>query len=210
MARYSPFPSMDHCGTRPATGAAGGHSGVDFANTIACPGCRAGDALESEASAHRWLRAHPDLPALSNGSLNLAELRRLRGSVRDLLYATIRRTRPGLRSLATVNTAAAGGLSWSTLEWRRGQWQIIARIRPGNGTGPLAGTLARSVVALLGGPGRKKLRACQGPGCVHLLFVRTRQQLWCSPTGCGNRVRVARHWRKVRARSARNASQTAR
>lgn len=201
---------MEHCGTTPPSDAAGGQLVVDFANTVACPGCRAGDAFESDASARRWMRGHPDLPALTNGSLNSAALHRFRGSVRDLLYASIRRTRPGPRSLAAVNAAAATGLSWSTLEWRRGRWQLSVRIRPSNGTGPLTGALARSVVALLGGTEGKKLRACQGPGCVHLLFLRTRQQLWCSPTGCGNRVRVARHWRKVKARSPRNASQTAR
>lgn len=193
---------MDHCGTKSNARVARSHPTVDFVNTVACPGCRTGDAFESGASARRWLSAHPDLPTVSHGSLDLAQLRRFRESVRDLLGASIRRAPPGSAALATVNTAVGAGLTRNALKWQRGRWEISARTPTGNGTQHFIGTIARSTVALLGGPERRKLRACPGPGCVHLLFVRTRQQIWCSPTGCGNRVRVARHWRKVRTRSA--------
>jgi predicted RNA-binding Zn ribbon-like protein len=57
--------------------------------------------------------------------------------------------------------------------------------------------VAEESIALLGGPEADKLRACNAPGCV-LYFVKTHpRREWCSVT-CGNRVRAARHYEKVR------------
>jgi predicted RNA-binding Zn ribbon-like protein len=43
-----------------------------------------------------------------------------------------------------------------------------------------------------------ELKACGGPGCV-LYFVRDHpRREWCSE-GCGNRARVARHYRRTKS-----------
>ncbi|WP_228562505.1 CGNR zinc finger domain-containing protein [Catenulispora rubra] len=64
-------------------------------------------------------------------------------------------------------------------------------------TGALARVAAESI-ALLGGPDADMLRACRAPGCV-LYFVKTHpRREWCSVT-CGNRVRAARRYEKVRS-----------
>lgn len=58
--------------------------------------------------------------------------------------------------------------------------------------------IAQESIALLAGPEADKLRACYAPGCV-LYFVKTHpRREWCSVT-CGNRVRAARHYGKVRS-----------
>lgn len=58
--------------------------------------------------------------------------------------------------------------------------------------------IAKESIALLTGPQADKLRACYAPGCV-LYFVKTHpRREWCSVT-CGNRVRAARHYDKVRS-----------
>ncbi len=50
------------------------------------------------------------------------------------------------------------------------------------------------------------IRACQAPGCV-LYFARDHpRREWCS-TGCGNRVRAARHYRRLRAGSGGRPSE---
>jgi predicted RNA-binding Zn ribbon-like protein len=52
-------------------------------------------------------------------------------------------------------------------------------------------------VALLGGEDAARLRACYAPGCV-LYFIKTHpRREWCS-VACGNRVRAARHYQRVR------------
>jgi predicted RNA-binding Zn ribbon-like protein len=57
--------------------------------------------------------------------------------------------------------------------------------------------VAEQAVELLGGAGAAQLRACYAPGCV-LYFIRSHpRREWCS-VACGNRVRAARHYERVR------------
>jgi predicted RNA-binding Zn ribbon-like protein len=58
--------------------------------------------------------------------------------------------------------------------------------------------VAENAIELLGGADAARLRACRAPGCV-LYFVKTHpRREWCS-VACGNRVRAARHYQRVRA-----------
>jgi predicted RNA-binding Zn ribbon-like protein len=58
--------------------------------------------------------------------------------------------------------------------------------------------VAADAIGLLGADGGARLRACYAPGCV-LYFVKTHpRREWCS-VACGNRVRAARHYQRVRA-----------
>jgi predicted RNA-binding Zn ribbon-like protein len=58
--------------------------------------------------------------------------------------------------------------------------------------------IARESIALLGGADAAELRACNAPGCV-LYFMKTHpRREWCS-VACGNRVRAARRYDKVRS-----------
>lgn len=179
------------------------HCAVDFANSNACPACRSGDAFASEASARRWLRARPNLDPWQEEFPDLPAIREFREDVRAVFYARIRGERPPARALSQINSASRAGAEWTVLTWRSGRWLAERRFRSGRVTQRIAGIVARSIVSLLSSSEGNKLRACHGPGCAHLLLTRTRQQLWCSPTGCGNRARVARHWRKVRERAVR-------
>lgn len=68
---------------------------------------------------------------------------------------------------------------------------------PADPPGALA-AVARQAVELLTGDSAALLRACHAPGCV-LYFVKDHpRRAWCS-TGCGNRVRAARHYQRRRA-----------
>ena len=75
---------------------------------------------------------------------------------------------------------------------------------PPTGPSPVTTGLARVAaesVGLLGGQDAARLRACYAPGCV-LYFIRTHpRREWCS-VACGNRVRAARHYQRVRGGSA--------
>ena len=57
--------------------------------------------------------------------------------------------------------------------------------------------VAEQAAGLLGGEDAARLRACYAPGCV-LYFIKTHpRREWCS-VACGNRVRAARHYQRVR------------
>ncbi|GII80561.1 hypothetical protein Sru01_55430 [Sphaerisporangium rufum] len=58
----------------------------------------------------------------------------------------------------------------------------------------LAG-LARAAMEFLAGPDRERLRACPAPRCVRYFVQEHPRQEWCKPS-CGNRARVARHYRR--------------
>ena len=49
---------------------------------------------------------------------------------------------------------------------------------------------------LLADPAAGRVRGCEGPGCLLLFLPAHPRRRWCSPDLCGNRVRVARHYRR--------------
>jgi predicted RNA-binding Zn ribbon-like protein len=174
---------------------------VDLANTVACPGCRGGDALDSVKDARRWLRAH--LPGVKPRvtPADLPPLRVFRSELRRVLAAASARTRPPLAAVSAVNRAAGQNfpqprLRWTSRDWVSeevyGQQPIRERV---------TSLAARDLIDLLGRNEQLPVRQCEGPGCLHFLLARTGRQRWCSPTGCGNRVRVQRHYQKVRFRA---------
>lgn len=174
---------------------------VDFSNTIACPGCRAQDAFASVESARRWLRARaPDAaPDWTPGEW--IGLRGFREDVRRVLRAAATGSRPPGDALASVNEALQGA-SPVALRYQGGRWSQVRAPGPRAPMVELRLRIARSAADALTGPKRPRVRLCQAPGCLHLLFARSSRQLWCSPSGCGNRVRVQRHYRKSRGAPA--------
>ena len=64
----------------------------------------------------------------------------------------------------------------------------------------LLGPIAQSAAELLSGAEWKLVRRCENPACV-LYFLdtsRNRSRRWCSMEGCGNRAKVAAHYRRQR------------
>lgn len=171
---------------------------VDFANTVACPGCRGGDALATPGTARAWVRSKFGGAVWLGDAADLERLRRLRNEVGGLLRAAAGSARPDPATLASFNRALQRPVVPAPLRWSEDGWNqesVPARVR----TGDLVELVARSTARVLVGPDRQRVRSCQGPGCVHFLFARSSRQLWCSPSGCGNRVRVQRHYRRARS-----------
>ena len=125
-----------------------------------------------------------------------ARLRRFRRQVRELLEAGPS-SPPPPASVRAIRRWAFGGSARPTLAWEKGRWRIRPEV-PVLPEAALRARIASDLVALLTGPITHRVRRCQGPGCGHFLLARTRTQIWCSPTGCGNRARVARHYRRAR------------
>lgn len=173
---------------------------VDLANTVACPGCRGGDALRSTEEARRWIRRKLPGGRTRVDPDDLRALREFRDELRQLLQAEADHARPPPSALAAINRAVAHSPPGARLRWVRGTW-VATEWRDGRSARErLTGRAARSVIDLLGRAHPPLVRRCQGPGCIHFLVARRSQQRWCSPTGCGNRARVQRHYRKHRSR----------
>ena len=178
---------------------------VDFVNTIACEACRSSDGLASAETFGRWNRLHPGLPSLSPSREILDELRALRHDLHDIFERQTQGRSPGPALLRRLNRWFGASPAYLRVGFVSGRWRLeeVPRgIRPSQ---RWESEMARAAVSLLAGPWAPKLRRCQAPGCVHFLVSRRQDQLWCSPTGCGNRVRVARHYRRWKRKSERSA-----
>ena len=186
-----------HVHHHPRTKERPGALAVDFANTVACSSCRVSDALSSAEQWSRWTNARKDLPKSRLRSHDLRFLRRLRADLRALLSACTTGNRPDFHALATINSIHRRAAHRLVLDWRPGSWIVTHETANSGPLDEIAGPVVRSFTDLVGGSERRRLKSCLGQGCAHFLLARTRQQVWCSPTGCGNRARAARHYRRV-------------
>lgn len=171
---------------------------VDFANTVACEACRSSDALASSESFLRWNRAHTGLPRLSVSDVVLRDLTALRRDLRAAFECHVQGSAPRPALLRRINRWLGGSSTRLRAGFSAGRWhfeEVPEVVRPGQ---RWRSDMAHAAASLLAGPLSSRLRKCQAPGCAHFLVGRKSGQLWCSPTGCGNRVRVARHYQKKR------------
>ena len=130
---------------------------------------------------------------------------RLRDAVRRLAAHVTSDTRNAAASamtgvdgaIATLNEAA-GYVAGPRLASQGGHLRLeqassVSRVKAG------LAEVAEQSIHLLGGSEAHKLRACYAPGCVLYFITSHPRREWCS-VACGNRVRAARHYRRVRAR----------
>jgi predicted RNA-binding Zn ribbon-like protein len=103
--------------------------------------------------------------------------------------------------LDRVNALAAGAPPG--LRAVRGRGGVLVRaLSTAPGCGALLAAVARDAVDLLTDPeARAGLRRCEGDACrrLYLDTSRGRRRRWCSSEVCGNRERVARHRRRLKA-----------
>jgi predicted RNA-binding Zn ribbon-like protein len=162
------------------------------------------DELRTPADVDEWLDAAGLDRAGAHATMSeLARARALRDAVRRLAAHVTGDSRQAAASAAAdvaaaldqVNSVVAE-LPAPMLTLRDGRLELGA---PG-GPSPVMTGLARvaeQAAALLGGADAARLRACYAPGCV-LYFIKTHpRREWCS-VACGNRVRAARHYQRVR------------
>ncbi|QIQ06278.1 CGNR zinc finger domain-containing protein [Streptomyces liangshanensis] len=190
---------------------------VELMNTVWADREGEYDALLDAGDLARWLRsvdarfsppldlggpeAEASVPAPDRPSVE--RFRELRDALRRLAAVATRDTRPTAASpvpdlaaaVGAVNRACAYAPTWSRLAWNEDEPPARA---DGSSYGPEARALSRiaeETVQLFTGPDAAGLRACHAPGCVRY-FVRAHpRREWCS-AGCGNRARVARHYRR--------------
>ncbi|NMO90964.1 CGNR zinc finger domain-containing protein [Actinomycetospora sp. TBRC 11914] len=162
------------------------------------------DTLDDPEQARAWFGGAARGLGRPDGTVDdeaLRRLRALRDALRCLAAEATADDRPTWTSpvtdadqaVAVVNDAASAAPTWSALE--RDEGGALVRVTRSHGSAALAvvAAVAEQAVDLLAGSA--DLRACRAPGCV-LYFVRQHaRREWCS-AGCGNRARVARHYRR--------------
>jgi predicted RNA-binding Zn ribbon-like protein len=172
---------------------------LDLADTVMLAVDPAVDLLASPEQSAAWWRL--ELPRLPDSARpDPAAVRRLRSAVRDLLDAHLERRAPLPTSLEDVNAvAAAVPSSLRLVPDETGALTAVTRWHTEHGGNVALAAIAREAIDLLASPDRlARLRRCANPDCSMLFLAETSRRQWCASNVCGNRVRVARHYQRVR------------
>lgn len=182
---------------------------VDFANTVHSPGKPAG-SLHSWADLVDFLELRGGVAPADGARLRAmgeTDARRcaeafsralhLREIIRAMLDAMARKRALRAGWVAEVNEALAWGADAPRLVRQAAGWRLGSSPGPAGPLGVL-GPVARSIADLAVSGRSVEIRKCANPRCV-LYFrdrSRTRRRRWCSMAVCGNRMKVAAHFRR--------------
>jgi predicted RNA-binding Zn ribbon-like protein len=167
-------------------------------NTEIEPRGRPVDLLPDRRALAVWLRAR-GLKSGSSGSIvdqDLGRVRQLRTAIRAAFIARAMGARPPRAAIAAINDAAALVASMPQLRWdddgpdKRTAW--VQGARPAD---IALAEIAADAIGTLQGDRGDRLRLCEAHGCNRMFIADHRRRRWCSRT-CGDRARVARHYRK--------------
>ena len=170
---------------------------VDFANTVACKACHSSDALGTPEAFDQWCHDHPGLPEVGASTGTRGRLVGLRRDIREILEHQTEGQPPGPATLARLNRLLRASSTHLRAEYHEGQWRVEEVPEHRTPAQEWMWRVTRATADLLGGEQGGKLLKCRAPTCDHFVVRRMRDQLWCSPA-CGNRIRVARHYAKVK------------
>ncbi len=175
--------------------------GVDLADTLITVSDPPTDLLTgTEAVATWWALESGRLPP-SAGAASAQATIDLRGALRTLLDAAVAGDPLPGPALAAVNAAVAAAPTSASL----GPDGSVVKLWHGEDAGAVAlAAVAESVVRLLGSPEPSRLRRCANPACSMLFVATDPRRQFCTQNVCGNRVRVARHYRRHRGEAGRS------
>ncbi|WP_460808661.1 CGNR zinc finger domain-containing protein [Micromonospora zhanjiangensis] len=104
---------------------------------------------------------------------------------------------PPRPALEALNEALRAAPAYPRMRWT-GAAVTVAVARSGDARRDLYAELAQAAADLLGDPAVTRVRGCAGANCRLLFLPAHPNRRWCSPDTCGNRARVARHYRRHR------------
>lgn len=181
-------PPFDFIGNNPA---------VDFTNTEVVVHGALVDRLRQAADLAQWANEAGFRLDRRLKAADLADAHALRAALKALFQARIDRQPPGRKALAVINSHLAKHCPHRVLRARGGADYELAESDDALSVSALLARLALEGAQLLASPRAEQLRRCSNPACV-LTFVdtsRSRKRRWCSMETCGNRAKVARHYR---------------
>jgi predicted RNA-binding Zn ribbon-like protein len=170
---------------------------VDLIDTTALPGSPlAVDLLSDDDSAAAWWRL--EAARVPPGDLpDIHALRRLRVALRTAIEALVDAAPVPEETLADLNFFMQS-VPASTRLIRAGTGlRTETRWHPEyGGNARLAFIAAQAAEFLSNSAKASLLRRCANPACSMIFVAVNPRRSWCVPGVCGNRVRVARHYRR--------------
>ncbi|HEX2451984.1 MAG TPA: ABATE domain-containing protein [Gemmatimonadales bacterium] len=183
---------------------------LDFVNTRFRDRNRWVDAIPTPRALATWLQTAGLAPGSASalaalrgrpgGARVLREAHALRASLAELAAALVARAEPPPARVNAINRVLRTAPTYGEL--RRSKEGFIRRAMPaGRDALALLGPVAESAADFLARGDRQRLRACGNPRCVLYFYDRTRNghRRFCSASTCGNRVKAARRYHRLRA-----------
>lgn len=178
---------------------------IDLINTRArLPGVGWVDALASLSGLRLWVNLQQSRLDVGGGRLtrsDLAAIHRLRDDVADAVARIRQGRRPSAATLTAINDALQASPPTARLGWTADGLAYASR-RPGGPGARLLAQLAEAAAELLVDPRASDIRDCGLADCVMIFYPSRPSRKWCCDAICGNRARVARHYRRTRAAQA--------
>jgi predicted RNA-binding Zn ribbon-like protein len=157
-----------------------------------------GDLLATPADLHTWLTLQAErfgeAAALADAELDDG-VRDDRNHTARALDRVRRGERPSADDLEALNRAQRVAPAVLELRWDT-SGTTATRRRTGTPGERMAAWLAEAAAGFLADAGVTEVRQCEADDCVMLFLPAHPRRRWCSATRCGNRVRVARHYRR--------------
>ncbi|MFF8592111.1 CGNR zinc finger domain-containing protein [Streptomyces sp. NPDC015220] len=164
-----------------------------------------GDLLTGPDELRAWLLLEadrsPEAREFAAAELTDAALEAVRGVRAHTAHALdrVRRgERPPSGALDALTRAQGAAPAVRELHWN-GTTVTATRRRTGPTVAQLTAWLAEAAADLLTDPSVATVRQCAAEDCVLLFLPAHPRRRWCSAARCGNRVRVARHYRRHRS-----------
>jgi predicted RNA-binding Zn ribbon-like protein len=175
---------------------------VDLSNTVMVTPAGQRDLLSSAEQLDAWIAAERDrIPGVEAASGRLPDVRRLRESVRELLYARARGKRPPDQARRRINEISSAAPLRAELT---PDGRVVEEADSPDPYSRFEAAVARSAIELAD-RAEDRLSVCGAPSCGMLYLREHPRQVWCSKA-CGNRARVARHAARRRGGSASRAT----
>ena len=176
----------------------GNHDVVNFINTEIVQRRRLIDLLQEDADLIRW--AHAAGLNIKNrlDTTDLSTTLTLRRALKDAYLAKIDKLPAPRKALAILNQHLANHATHLVLQYNKQahEYELV----PAHATLTIPVFLAHLAYAgtkLLASPQAKQLKRCKNTCCV-LIFLDTsggQKRRWCRMETCGNRAKVATHYR---------------
>jgi predicted RNA-binding Zn ribbon-like protein len=171
---------------------------VDLINTVAAPGsATAGDLLAGDRDAQAWWRLQA-ARVPGGDPPDIRALRRLRLALRHIIEALADGLPVPPAAVADLNFFMQSAPTSTRLLLTGTGLQTQTQWHQEYGGNPRLAFIAAQAAQFLADPANvARLRRCANPACSMIFVAVNPRRSWCAPGVCGNRARVARHYRRA-------------
>ena len=135
----------------------------------------------------------------------LVRVKSLRESLREIVIALENGASMPRKAVTEVNSALLHGAGHWQLEWNAETKRFQKRMESeaDDLESKIIGPIAQSIAGLLTERNPTSIRKCENPACVLHFYdtSKNHSRRWCSMEFCGNRNKVAAHYRRHRGKS---------